>query len=297
MSTTWKLAIAVTVTLTLAACAPVAESAEDITSKKTFRITTADRKTIRQIPTTQVEIRLDEWPDQTFLLWTPEYVAPLGGNWEPDFTQQKFSKTPRGGLRWKYPGAKAASIIAEIIPRADSLLLEVRVKNKSDEDLKNVAVQNCFHLSAAANFACDDFSRIHLRTGGTWKSLKQLSPTVDMPMFYREQFLEKGRVDSWGGRFRKYNQKARVDHPLMICTSRDGKQAVATASQDYQCVFHNQLPYLRCIHSQQAPRALLRPGHEAVFRQVIYFVDGSVAECEAAYNKDVKDGRFQPAAD
>ena len=263
---------------------------------KTFRFSTARRDTIRSIPTTQVEIRVDEWPGQTFLLWCPEAVAPIGSNSSADFARQEFTEADNGGLRWEHtPGGKAR-VVAIVTPRADSLLVEVAVTNLTDQPLEQVSAQNCFHLSAAPDFACDDFSRVHLRKDGEWQTLKQLQPSVSMPMYYREGFLEAGRSDSWGGVFKAYNQAARVDHPLMVCTSRDGTRAVATASEDYQCVFHNQLEYLRCIHSQQAPVPVLKPDETVVFRQVIYFIEGGVDECVRAFVRDFEGDRLRQSA-
>ena len=262
-------------------------------ARKTFRFSVAEKKTIRSIPTTQIKIGVEEWPGQTFLLWMPESVAPVGGNWTVEFAHQEFTENADGGLRWEHVADAKARIIAVLIPRANSLLLEVTVKNLTDQPLEQVAVQNCFHLSSAEEFACDDFRRIHVRTDGQWRSLQQLAPNVDMPMFYRSRFLESGRIDSWGGLFKDYNQSTRVDHPMMICTSKDGTRALATASEDFQCVFHNQMPYLRCIHSQQAPIPVLKPRQDAVFRQVVYFVNGGIAECLKAFQKDFSEDRLR----
>jgi len=292
-----KRATSLATSLAIVLFSSSAVAAEKTEGRKTFRFAIQEKKTIRKVPTTQVAIRVDEWPDQTFLLWLPESVAPHWGNWKAGMAHQEFTKTTGGGLLWEYATRPDVKIVAKLVPRAHSLLLEVRVQNLANHDAKNIAVQNCFHLSSAEDFACTDFSRIHIQTDGGWKSLRQLAPTVDMPMYYRREFLESGRRDSWGGEFRKYNQTTRVDHPLIVCTSKDGKHAVGTASEDFQCVFHNQLPYLRCIHSQQAPIAVLAAHREAAFRQVIYFVDGGISECESAFRKDVKQGEFRPPHD
>jgi len=160
-----------------------------------------------------------------------------------------------------------------------------------------VMAQNCLHFSQAPAFACDDFSRIHIRTGGAWKRLSELDPKAGLPMYYRPGFLEEKRRDSWGGGNRHLVQKKRADHPLIVCTSKDARRAVATVSADYECVYHNQgSKYLLCIHSHQAPLPLLAPGKEKVFRQCIYFVDGTVADCVRAYDKDRKAGLFGEAS-
>ncbi len=270
-------------------------AAEAGAGKKTFTFRIEDRVTIRSNPTTQIAISVKEWPGQTFLLWMPEDVRPLWNQWTPAVARQNFSKTERGGLLWSFTKNPGAVITAELIPREASLLLEVRVTNRGSKPLANVMAQNCLHFSQAPGFACDDFSRIHIRTGGAWKRLSELKPKAGLPMYYRSGFLEAKRRDSWGGDLHHLVQKQRADHPLIACTSKDGRRTVATVAADYECVYHNRdlkSKYLYCIHSHQAPLPLLAPGKEKVFRQCIYFLDGTVADCVRAYDKDRKAGLF-----
>ena len=252
-----------------------------------FKFRVYDAMTIRKNPTTQIAIAVQEWPGNTFLLWLPESVAPLLWNqWIPEVAHQDFSDNGKGGLRWSYTKKDVAHMTAELQPQDRSLACIVQVTNLSDTVLDDVSAQNCFHLSLAPDFACDDFSRIFIRTGGHWKSLKELQPDCALPMYYRPGFLKSGKTDSWGGIFREYNQSPRADHPLMMCLDTDGKRTVATASADYQCVFHNQgSEYLRCIHSQQSPVAALAPGETATFRQWIFFVEGGIQECLRQFNQ------------
>ena len=51
------------------------------TRVKTIALGTKHKVTIRKNPTTQVRIRVVEWPDQTFLLWFPELVNNLWEQW------------------------------------------------------------------------------------------------------------------------------------------------------------------------------------------------------------------------
>jgi hypothetical protein len=258
---------------------------------KTFSFEVFDQVNIRKNPTTQVAIRIAEWPGQRFLLWLPEAVADLWVQWDPAVAHQEFKRTDHGGLRWEFDGNPKARITAELIPRAQSLLLEVRVKNRTGATLEEVSVQNCLPLSEAPDFACTDFSRLYLRTNKRWRSIAELGVTDSLPMFYRAGFLESGRLDSWRGHFKSHNQAPRADYPLMVVLSRDRKRAFGTVSEDYQCLFHNQgIPYLRCAHSQQAPVARLAPGEEALFRQMVYFIDGGVKDVVRAYERDVKVG-------
>ena len=249
-----------------------------------FTIHTYDETTIRENSTTQIAIRAVEWPGNTFLLWLPESVGDLWNQWTPAIAHEDFTRTQHDALLWTFDRNPAAVIEAELTPLENSLSLEVRVFNRSQEDLLRVSAQNCFHLSAAPDFACDDFSRIYIRSGGKWRSLSSLKPTCDLPMYYRPGFFREGRRDSWGGRFAHCNQAAEADHPLIVCVSKDHRRCVGTASEDCQCVFHNRgNEYLRCIHSQQAPVPVLRPGATAEFRQRIYFADGRLMDCISAF--------------
>lgn len=249
-----------------------------------FAFDTADQLTIRQNPTTQISIRVAEWPGNTFLLWLPEDVTGLWNNWTPGIAHQDFVRTGRGGLMWSFRHRSRARIVAELIPERNHLLLQVDVTNRSDEAITHLCVQNCFHLSAAPDFRCDDLTRIYIRVKGMWSSLASLRPASDMPMYYRPHFFEDERTDSWGGVFSQFNEPVGADSPLIICVSRDGTRCVGTASEDYQCVFHNQgCAYLRCIHSQQAPVESVATGETISFRQRVYFVEGGLMDCVQAF--------------
>jgi hypothetical protein len=252
-----------------------------------FMFGTADRITIRQNPTTQISIRVAEWPDNTFLLWLPEDVTGLWNNWSPGIAHQDFVRTECGGLLWNFEHSSGVWVEAELIPECSRLLLEVSVTNSSGKAIPHLGVQNCFHLSAAPDFCCDDFGRIYIRVEGVWRSVASLNPTSDRPMYYRPHFLESDRTDSWRGMFSRFNEPLEADSPLIICVSRDGTRCVGTASGDYQCVFHNQgCAYLRCIHSQQAPVEGMAVGETVSFRQKVYFVEGGLMDCVAAFESD-----------
>jgi hypothetical protein len=269
-----------------------------------FEFETLDEVTIRKNPTTQVVIRVREWPGNVFLLWLPESVSrlrtdretgrliqeSLWDNYTPGIAHQDFVRSPGDAgdsLCWAYEGHPDVALQAVLTPQAHWLRLEVRVTNRSDRELAEVSAQNCFHLSAAPDFSCGDFSRIYLRSKRKWHALASLEPTSDFPIYYRRGFLQSGRPDRWAGRFSQNHQPIEADHPLIVCVARDGRRAVGTASDDYQCLFHNaHLEYLRCIHSQQAPVRVLRPGEQASFCQKITFSTGGLAGCISAYEAD-----------
>jgi hypothetical protein len=241
----------------------------------------------RNHPTTQIEIRVGEWPDNVFKLWLPEIVSELWANTTAEVARQRFTHTERGGLIWGFEQHPAASIEAELTPHHHSLALEVRVANCSRENLPQVVVMNCLHLAAAPDFACRDFSRIFIYAGGRWQSLAALNPTHNDPYYYRAGYFEAGGIAFAGGKLSHSIQAVEAQHPLIVCVSRDGRRCVGTASEDYQFLFHNQgNENLLCLHSQQSALAALSPGSTAIFRQKVYFVDGGLLECIAAFEQD-----------
>ncbi len=238
-------------------------------------------------PTTQVAITVDRWPGNTFVLWLPEAVGDLWQQWDASVALQEFVTTEKDGLLWIYKDHPAGFIHTELIPGKNSLLLETRVTNRSQEDLENVYAQNCIHFSKSPDFICEDFSRIYLRTDGQWRSLASLNPTTSFPRYYREDYPSRGRIDPTAQYFDNITQEAPVDHPLMVLVSRDSTRAVGIASEEYEFLFHNQMEYLRCIHSESGSPPPLLPGETATFRQKVYFIEGGLMDCVAAFEKDI----------
>lgn len=252
-----------------------------------FMFNVYDAVTIRQNPTTQIGITLDRWPGNTFILWLPEAVGDLWQQWQPEVAHEDFGKTKRGGLLWTFEGRPEAAIRTELIPQGNSLLLENRVTNRGHDDLTQVYAQNCIHFSQAPDFVCGDFSRLYLRTGGEWRSLASLKPTAAFPRYYREGYPSRGRIDPTEHMFGDIRQAAAVDHPLMVLVSKDGTRSVGIASEHYEFLFHNQMEYLRCIHSESGCAPPVAPGETAIFRQKVYFVNGGLMDCVAAFERDV----------
>ena len=246
-----------------------------------------DSVTIRKNPTTQVDINIDIWPGNTFGLWLPEAVGELWQQWDADVAHQDFQQTRNGGLLWIYEGNPDGVIRTELIPQGNSFLIEAKVINRSQKELHGVYVQNCLHFSKAPDFACNDFSRIYIRTKMEWRSLKSLNPTESFPRYYREDYPSHGRKDPTEDIFGDMRQDAAIDHPLIILVSKDGKRSVGVASEDYEFLFHNQMEYLRCIHSESGSGPPLLPGEKAVFRQKIYFVEGGLKDCVNTFEKDI----------
>jgi len=246
-----------------------------------------DTITIRQNPTTQVGITIDRWTGNTFVLWLPEAVGDLWQQWDAKVAHQEFTSTKLGGLLWTYKGNPVGFIRTELIPDRNSLLLETRVTNHSLQELVKIYAQNCIHFSKAPDFICDDFSSIFLRTKKEWHSLASLKPTTSFPHYYREGYPSRGRIDPLEHAFGDIRQDASVDYPLIVLISRDGTRAVGVASEDFEFLFHNQMEYLRCIHSDSGSPPPVQSGETVTFRQKVYFVEGGLMDCVAAFEKDI----------
>jgi hypothetical protein len=238
-------------------------------------------------PTTQVAISIEQWPGNTFVLWLPEAVGDLWQQWDAAVALQKFVHTEKGGLLWIYKDNPAGIIRTELVPYHNSLLLENRILNRGQEDLELLYAQNCIHFSRAPEFICEDFSRIYIRTKGVWHSLASLDPTSSFPRYYREDYPARERTDPTAHIFTDVRQEATVDHPLMVLLSKDGTRSIGIASEDYEFLFHNQMEYLRCIHSESGSPPPLPPGETALFRQKVYFVEGGLTDCVAAFENDI----------
>ena len=228
----------------------------------------------RSTPTTQVLVTVEEWPGNVFRLWAPENVGLLWHNWRHGGARQTFSRAD-GGLTWRLEDESGWTVETSLRVRGAVLTIETRVDNGSDAVLPHVSSANCVQFRRAPDFACDDFSRIYIRVEGEWSSLASLRPRSDYPHYLRSDISgHDGRV-GWGGNLSHLFEPVRSDHPLMVCVSRDGRRAVATASSDYEHLFHNRAnPELLCIHSSQRPVPALAPGRTAAFVQHVYFVEG-----------------------
>ena len=246
-----------------------------------------DAITIRKNPTTQVGIAIERWTGNTFVLWLPEAVGTLWQQWNTKVAHQDFTATKCGGLLWTYEGNPAGFIRTELIPQRNSLLLETQITNRSPQELVKLYVQNCLHFSKAPDFICDDFSRIYLRTKNEWHFLSSLKPTTSFPRYYREGYPSRGRIDPTEHDFGDIRQDASLDYPLIVLVSKDGTRAVGVASEDYEFLFHNPMEYLRCIHSESGCPPSLPPWKTVTFRQKVYFVEGGLVDCVAAFEKDI----------
>ena len=239
----------------------------------------------RSTPTTQVLVTVEEWPGNVFRLWAPENVGLLWHNWRHGGTRQDFSGVD-GGLAWRTEDGSGWSAEVRLLRRGALLAIETRVHNGSDAALPHVSSANCVQFRRAPDFACDDFSRIIIRVEGEWSSLASLRPGSDYPHY----LARTSRPRRQGRMGRQPESPVRVGavRPSAHGVRLEGRpRAVATASSDYEHVFHNRAnPELLCIHSAQRPVPELAPGRTAALTQHVYFVEGGIRECVEAYEAD-----------
>ena len=246
--------------------------------------------------TTQIMIRIAQWPDNIFRLWMPEKVGSIWSNWDPDVARQDFQPSGENGLTWTFHRPDVARIEAELTARGSAVLIKHTVVNISAGDLNDITAINCLQFGLAPDFGCGDFSRLYLRTGGNWCNLAALDPKSDYPHYFRpgRNTSTQMAAATAADRFKSpigLEEDVQPDHPLMACVTRDGDRSVGIASDDFHFLFHNRAnPHLWCMHSTQWPVPVLPAGHAAVFRQKLYFVNGGLSDCVAAYEADpVKD--------
>ena len=238
-------------------------------------------------PTTQVSASLSGWTGNIFRFWLPEHVGVLWNNWTPEDAHQDFASTATKGLKWSFQRRATARVEIDIEPQHRTLHIESKVENHSSSNLSDVTVNVCLQLSQAPDFACDDFSRIFIRTDADWKPLKRLNPTTDYPQYLAPDLYCTHNDIRWGTALPELNEDVVADHPLIVYLSKKGDRAVGTASSDFQYLFHNRAnEHLLCMHSQQRPVGTLEPGTVASFNQKVYFVEGGVAECVSAFAND-----------
>jgi len=230
-----------------------------------------------------------------FRFWAPEHVGAVWAHTDPANAWQAFA-TYRDGLRWRHTAANGAAVTVDLQRRpmaADEAVLAITAKvvNGSRALLDGVGIANCLQFAMAPDFSCDDMTRIFVRCAGRWRPLAELEPASDYPRFPAVKRGASGGRMIWGGDLSHLFESTAVDHPLIICASRDGSRCVGTASADVDYLFYNRAnPHLLCIHSTQAIQDAVPAKATVEFVQHVYFVNDGVEACASLYD------RLPPAA-
>ena len=254
-------------------------------------------RTLRKCITTQIEIQMLGWPEDTFCLWIPETVFAdfddkLWANWNPSQSQQTFAQFERNGFDWKYEDERCR-IRAEITTDKASVDLACSVMNKTDEIMKNVSVQNCLHFPKAPRFSGNRGDNVYFCCDGKWIPMSSTQHWFDheekslnntTKFCFRATTLQQGRYHSI--RNSRNADPERSEHSLIVKESGDRTRAVGIAGENWDFVFHNTNPKLGCIHSQPLP-VMLRPHESVTFKQRIYFCNGNHKAVVEAFKQDI----------
>lgn len=155
--------------------------------------------------TTQLMVKVAGWPN-VFRIWFPEQVGPL---WTD--AERVLQEYAREGDRLVWRQGNAIEAVATV--EESTLAMEVRVTNHSGAGMADLGVAHCVQLSTAPDFACDDFSRIFVRTAGMWASLASLRPSSDYPHYFHTDLIEAGCSGAGGGTCRPCSSPWRSTTP------------------------------------------------------------------------------------
>jgi len=248
-----------------------------------FRIRALDRKydLHREKGCTLLAIEVAGWPGNEFGLWLPETIYLEGrvvwGNWW-DHAHQDFEQDTRG--RWTTKRAlDQFSVISTLTPDPAARCLWYRhiFRNTGNETLHDLNSQTCFHLVNAPQFISLQGSRIWANLDGHWMTTDKVerdqSPDPRRVTFLKHGLrTERTVVPSKG--FPSAIMGEAAHHPLFIAENFAGDGSVGIAAKDFEKLFNNNDPILRCLHSESMAIKQLEPGETAHQDSVIIFYNG-----------------------
>ena len=225
---------------------------------------------------TAILIEREGWPGNEFGLWLPE-SALSWANWKRDSSLQDW-ETDRDGAVWRYEQEGARLETRMRVDQANNCIWYSHdFTNNSEEPLRDVTAQTCFHLVNAPEFISIRGERLWACLDGEWTSTdkvprgKSLDPN-------RIRFLRTGaRKERTIEHIRTFPHSTMPEaacHPLLIAESFDGNRSVGVSCRDMSFLFNNNDYILRCIHSEPVPIAAIPPGGSALQEGVIIFCDG-----------------------
>lgn len=261
-----------------------ATSARSGARRDMFRIRALDRKygLHREKGCTLLAIEVAGWPGNEFGLWLPETIYLSGkavwGNWWEN-SHLDFEQDSRG--RWTTERAlEQFTVTSTLTPDPANACLWYRYtfRNTSRETLRELNSQTCFHLVNAPQFISVDGSRIWANLDGHWtttdKVEREQSPDPRRVEFFKQGLRAERTVVPWKG-FAGAMMPEAAHHPLLIAESFDGKASVGIAARNFEKLFNNNDPILRCLHSEPVAIPQLAPGEIAHQDSVIIFYNGA----------------------
>jgi hypothetical protein len=249
-----------------------------------FRIRVLDRRYDQHRPKgcTLLAIEVAGWPGNEFGLWLPETVYLSGkvvwGNWWDD-AHQTFERDARG--QWSTTRAfDRFTVTSTLTPDPAKACLWYRhtFHNTGTETLRELNSQTCFHLVNAPQFISPDGSRIWANLDGRWTTTDKVerdqSSDPRRVSFLREGLRTERTVVPWEG-FAGALMPEAAHHPLFIAENFGGDGCVGIASRNFEKLFNNNDPILRCLHSEPAAIGRLEAGERAHQDSVLIFYDGN----------------------
>ena len=262
-----------------------------------FRIRALDRRYDLHRPKgcTVLAIEVAGWPGNEFGLWLPETVYESGkvlwGNWWDD-AHQKFERDARG--HWTTNRVfDRFTVTSTLIPDPANACLWYRhtFHNTGGETLHSLNSQTCFHLVNAPQFISPDGSRIWANLDGKWtptdKVEREKSPDPRRVSFLKEGLRTERTVVPWNG-FPGALMPETAHHSLLIAEDFDGRRCVGIGSRQFEKLFNNNDPILRCLHSEPSPIQDLKSGERAHQDAVLIFYRGDHGEILEHYTKRIE---------
>ena len=248
-----------------------------------FRIRALDRKydLHREKGCTLLAIEVAGWPGNEFGLWLPETIYLSGkvvwGNWW-DNAHQQFEQDARG--RWTTKRALDQFTVTSTLtpdPAKACLWYRHTFRNTGSATLHDLNSQTCFHLVNAPQFISLQGSRIWANLDGKWTTTDKVerdqSPDPRRVTFLKQGLrTERTVVPSKG--FPSAIMPEAAHHPLFIAENFEGNGCVAIAARNFERLFNNNDPILRCLHSESLAIKQLEPGETAQQDSVIIFYHG-----------------------
>lgn len=248
-----------------------------------FRIRALDRKydLHREKGCTLLAIEVAGWPGNEFGLWLPETVYLSGrvvwGNWW-DNAHQEFEQDARG-VWTTHRAFDWFTVTSSLIPDPAKSCLWYRhtFHNTGSKTLRELNSQTCFHLVNAPQFISLQGSRIWANLDGQWMTTDKVerdqSPDPRRVTFLKQGLRSERTVVPLKG-FPSAIMPEAAHHPLFIAENFQGNASVGIAARNFERLFNNNDPILRCLHSESVAIRQLEPGETAHQDSVIIFYDG-----------------------
>jgi hypothetical protein len=251
--------------------------------RDSFRIRALDRKydLHREKGCTLLAIEVANWPGNEFGLWLPETVylseKVVWGNWWSN-AHQEFEENSRGVWTTKR-AFNQFMVISKLTPDPARSCMWYRhtFRNTGNETLRELNSQTCFHLVNAPQFISLRGSRIWANLDGQWMTTDKVerdqSPDPRRVAFFRRGVRSERTVIPWEG-FAGATMPEAAFHPLFIAENFQGNASVGIAARNFEKLFNNNDPILRCLHSESMPVRQLEPGQSAHQDSVVIFYNG-----------------------